>query len=363
MLAGEFTDPALLAQLAARCAVLSFDWENIQCRHCGPRRAPRAAGTAPAFPAVGRAGRLTGPVGREAHVRAPGARDHALRAGRLARRARARGRAHRPARHAQDAASRLRRQGPDVLRAAADLDPAWQQLGGAPLLYEEFVPFDYEVSIIGARARDGSIAVYPLNRNYHEAGILRLTSGAVARARACARRAAHRADGACSGVQLRRGTGDRVLRAPWAADRERDGAARAQFRPLDHRGRRDQPVREPSSARSPGCRSGDTGARGHAAMINLIGAAARHARAAGRARAAPALLRQGAARRPQARPLHPDRDPAPHAAMRAPHSCCDGSHRSWLSGRSILHRPHVPRTLQAAGTAVPAQRRTRSSCT
>ena len=25
-------------------------------------------------------------------------------------------------------------------------------LGGVPLLYEEFVPFDYEVSVIGARA-------------------------------------------------------------------------------------------------------------------------------------------------------------------------------------------------------------------
>jgi 5-(carboxyamino)imidazole ribonucleotide synthase len=37
------------------------------------------------------------------------------------------------------------------------------------------VPFDYEVSIIGARSRSGAIAIYPLNRNYHLDGILRLT--------------------------------------------------------------------------------------------------------------------------------------------------------------------------------------------
>ena len=59
--------------------------------------------------------------------------------------------------------------------ASADLDPAWQLLGSAPLLYEEFVPFEYEVSIIGVRARSGAIAIYPLNRNYHADGILRLT--------------------------------------------------------------------------------------------------------------------------------------------------------------------------------------------
>jgi len=44
-----------------------------------------------------------------------------------------------------------------------------------PLIYEEFVPFEYEVSIIGVRGRRGDIRIYPLNRNYHADGILRLT--------------------------------------------------------------------------------------------------------------------------------------------------------------------------------------------
>jgi 5-(carboxyamino)imidazole ribonucleotide synthase len=65
--------------------------------------------------------------------------------------------------------------GQRVLRRAVDLDAAWQDLGSAPLLYEERVDFELEVSIIGARGRDGSVAIYPLNRNRHRDGILHLT--------------------------------------------------------------------------------------------------------------------------------------------------------------------------------------------
>ena len=35
--------------------------------------------------------------------------------------------------------------------------------------------FDYEVSAIGVRGQDGRFAMYPLNRNLHQDGILRLT--------------------------------------------------------------------------------------------------------------------------------------------------------------------------------------------
>jgi 5-(carboxyamino)imidazole ribonucleotide synthase len=62
-----------------------------------------------------------------------------------------------------------------VLRKASDIEQAWQLLGTAPLLYEEFVPFDYEVSAIGVRGLRGQMAMYPLNRNLHRDGILRLT--------------------------------------------------------------------------------------------------------------------------------------------------------------------------------------------
>jgi 5-(carboxyamino)imidazole ribonucleotide synthase len=65
--------------------------------------------------------------------------------------------------------------GQAVLRKAADVTRAWEQLGAAPLLYEEYVPFDCEVSIIGARSTRGELAIYPLCGNVHAGGILRVT--------------------------------------------------------------------------------------------------------------------------------------------------------------------------------------------
>jgi 5-(carboxyamino)imidazole ribonucleotide synthase len=65
--------------------------------------------------------------------------------------------------------------GQALLRTAADMERAWAALGQVPLLYEELVPFDMEVSVIGVRGRDGQCQVYPLNHNLHAGGILRLT--------------------------------------------------------------------------------------------------------------------------------------------------------------------------------------------
>jgi 5-(carboxyamino)imidazole ribonucleotide synthase len=62
-----------------------------------------------------------------------------------------------------------------VLRKPSDLDRAWEALGKAPLLYENLVPFDAEVSVIAVRGLDGAVVFYPLNLNVHRDGILRLT--------------------------------------------------------------------------------------------------------------------------------------------------------------------------------------------
>jgi 5-(carboxyamino)imidazole ribonucleotide synthase len=62
--------------------------------------------------------------------------------------------------------------GQAVIRTAADREAAWEKLGGRPLILEEFVPFDRELSIIAVRGRDGTIATYPLIENDHRAGIL-----------------------------------------------------------------------------------------------------------------------------------------------------------------------------------------------
>jgi 5-(carboxyamino)imidazole ribonucleotide synthase len=59
-----------------------------------------------------------------------------------------------------------------VLRQSGDVDAAWESLGGKALIAEQWIPFDREVSAIGARNADGDIAVYPLTHNEHSGGIL-----------------------------------------------------------------------------------------------------------------------------------------------------------------------------------------------
>ena len=62
-----------------------------------------------------------------------------------------------------------------LLRRPADIAAAWKKLRGQALLYERFVPFTREVSLIAARGRDGCVVFYPLAENRHEHGILAQT--------------------------------------------------------------------------------------------------------------------------------------------------------------------------------------------
>jgi 5-(carboxyamino)imidazole ribonucleotide synthase len=61
------------------------------------------------------------------------------------------------------------------IRTRADLDAAWAALGGQPLIYEGFVRFEREVSLVAVRGRRGELAFYPLAENVHEHGILAYT--------------------------------------------------------------------------------------------------------------------------------------------------------------------------------------------
>ena len=67
-----------------------------------------------------------------------------------------------------------------VVRSEADLDTAWEALGRDPLIAEQWVPFDYEVSAIGVRGIGGETASYCLTRNEHSEGILRSSRAPVA---------------------------------------------------------------------------------------------------------------------------------------------------------------------------------------
>jgi 5-(carboxyamino)imidazole ribonucleotide synthase len=62
-----------------------------------------------------------------------------------------------------------------VLRDTREVDAAWQNLSGVPLILEGFVAFEREVSVLAVRGRDGATAFYPLVENHHREGILRLS--------------------------------------------------------------------------------------------------------------------------------------------------------------------------------------------
>jgi 5-(carboxyamino)imidazole ribonucleotide synthase len=172
VLTGDFTDQSLLRQLAERSDVISFDWENIDVDALRAATRNSRARIAPPLKALATAQdrltekrafeRLSIPTTRYARV---DSRAMLVRA---------------VARIGLPGVLKTRRLGYDgkgqyVLRHVDDIERAWTQLGAAPLIYEQFIPFDYEVSMIGVRARNGAIALYPLNRNYHVDGILRVT--------------------------------------------------------------------------------------------------------------------------------------------------------------------------------------------
>jgi 5-(carboxyamino)imidazole ribonucleotide synthase len=60
-----------------------------------------------------------------------------------------------------------------VLRAPDDVERAWSELGGVPLVLEAHVPFDRELSVLAVRGHDGATACWPLVENHHAGGILR----------------------------------------------------------------------------------------------------------------------------------------------------------------------------------------------
>jgi 5-(carboxyamino)imidazole ribonucleotide synthase len=264
VLTGELNDPALLRELARRSDVVSFDWENVDV--AALRKAAGRTRVAPPLRAVAVAQdrvsekkafvKLSIATTRFAAVNNRADLTHAVTSIGL------------------PGVLKTRRLGYDgkgqqVLHTAADVDRAWESLGTVPSLYEELVPFDYEVSVIGARARSGEIAIYPLNRNYHLGGILRLTLAPWPAARLARIAATHlrRVLEAFNYVGVlaieyfvHRGrliANEMAPRVHNSGHWTIEGAVTSQF---------ENHVRAIA-----GLPLGDPSARGHAAMINLIG--------------------------------------------------------------------------------------------
>jgi 5-(carboxyamino)imidazole ribonucleotide synthase len=171
VISGSLDDDALLARFAAGLEVVTYEWENIPVS-----AARRIAEFTPVLPPVraleASQDRLTEkrffaelgePTARFAPVDNRAALDDAIAA------------------IGFPAVLKTRRLGYDgkgqaVLRQPGDLDIAWNAIGGSPLLLEQWVSFDRELSVIGVRGRDGSIVCYPLIENQHGAGILRVST-------------------------------------------------------------------------------------------------------------------------------------------------------------------------------------------
>jgi 5-(carboxyamino)imidazole ribonucleotide synthase len=172
LLHGSFSDARLLERLARRCEVITFDWENVPVASLRRLARSHRARICPPVAALA-AGqdrlnekrlfeRLAIPTTR---WRAVGTRTELARA---------------IASIGLPGVLKTRRLGYDgkgqaLIRSAADGERALRALGQVPLLYEEWIGFDCEVSIIGARSVGGEVAIYPLCGNVHGEGILRLT--------------------------------------------------------------------------------------------------------------------------------------------------------------------------------------------
>jgi 5-(carboxyamino)imidazole ribonucleotide synthase len=183
--AGAFSDARVLDALVRDAEVLTFDWENVPV---GPlRRVRRRVRIAPPLEALATAQDRLLEKRLFERLRIPTTAHHAVDARRDLVRA--------LERIGVPGVLKTRRFGYDgkgqqVIRRAADAEAAFAALGDVPLLYEEFVPFDCEVSIIGARSTRGEVAIWPLNGNVHAGGILRVTRapfGDAALARAAGR--------------------------------------------------------------------------------------------------------------------------------------------------------------------------------
>ncbi len=170
LLTGALDDAERIAELARGSDVLTFDWENV------PAKALRLARSfAPVRPSA-RALSICQDRLLEKRLFAslgiPVAPHAAINS--LADLRRAVGRI------GADGLLKTRRLGYDGkgqarIRREADLEAALATLEGASLIYEGFVPFSHEVSQVAVRSRRGEIRYYPLARNTHRDGILRVS--------------------------------------------------------------------------------------------------------------------------------------------------------------------------------------------
>lgn len=171
VIAAPYDDEAALTRLAERCAVVTYEFENVAVE---PIR--RIAASVPVYPPpqalevaqdrVVEKAFLNGigiPTAEWRAVDDPQELDHALQE------------------LGGDCILKTRRFGYDgkgqaVLRQRSPHGDAFTELGGVPAILEKKVPFEFELSVVAARGIDGTVASFDPAENIHSLGILRTST-------------------------------------------------------------------------------------------------------------------------------------------------------------------------------------------
>jgi 5-(carboxyamino)imidazole ribonucleotide synthase len=62
--------------------------------------------------------------------------------------------------------------GQAAIRDMSEIDAAWLEIGKAPAILEQFVPFEREISVVAARSAEGEVVAYEAAENLHRDHIL-----------------------------------------------------------------------------------------------------------------------------------------------------------------------------------------------
>ena len=198
LLVGGYDDQAALVEFASRIDVATFEFENVPADSARHLAAQVPVYPAPDALAMAQDRLVEKSLFRELGIPVPAFADVDSREGLEAA----------VAEVGLPCILKTRRLGYDGkgqfrIRDAADLDRAWEALGDQAqrvgLIAEAFVPFDQEYSVIAVRGRDGEFRAWPLTANWHVDGVLSaslapaqvpeaLTAEAQAHARALAER-------------------------------------------------------------------------------------------------------------------------------------------------------------------------------
>jgi 5-(carboxyamino)imidazole ribonucleotide synthase len=65
--------------------------------------------------------------------------------------------------------------GQATIKNGTDPQAAWREVGGQPCILEAFVPFEREISVVAARANDGTVECFDVTENEHRDHILKVS--------------------------------------------------------------------------------------------------------------------------------------------------------------------------------------------